>query len=351
VGASVPDPPRAIDAPRVPIGEHGLRLPRIGLGTASLGNFLGAISDEQAIDTVRRAHDVGIRYVDTAPLYGHGLAERRIGAALREEPRTDLVISSKVGRLLRADAPRDESQYVDGEPFYTDVPATGPVWDFSYDGVRTSLEESLDRLGLDSVDILHLHDPDDHYEEASTTAYAALRDLRSEGTVKAIGAGMNRTTVLTTLVENCDLDLVLLAGRYTLLDQSAMSDLLPACHRHGTKVVAGGVFNSGILLEPSPRARYDYVPAPAEIVEKAQRIKAVCDRHTVPLAAAAIQFPFAHPQVASVLIGARSVDELAMDLNLLQVTIPDTLWHDLRSNGLLPDDVPVPSGDSFAAHD
>jgi len=350
----VPDPSNAvaaIEAPRVPIGDHGLRLPRLGLGTASLGNFLGAISDEQAIDTIRSAHDAGIRYLDTAPLYGHGLAERRVGAALREVPRADLVISSKVGRLLRADAPRDESQYVDGEPFYTDVPATGPVWDFSYDGVRTSMEESLDRLGLGSVDILHLHDPDDHYEEASTTAYAALRDLRAAGTVKAISAGMNRTEVLTTLVENLDLDLVLLAGRYTLLDQSSLSDLLPACRRRGTKVIVGGVFNSGILLDPSPQARYDYVTAPAGIVEKAQRIKAVCDRHDVPLAAAAIQFPFAHPQVASVLIGARSAEELAMDLDLLQVAIPDKLWHDLRSDGLLPDDVPVPSGDPVAAHD
>ena len=166
---------------RVAIGDHGLRLPRIGLGTASLGNFLGAITDEQAVDTIRRAHDAGIRYVDTAPLYGHGLAEQRVGSALRDKPREDLVISSKVGRLLRADAPRDESQYVDGKPFYTDVPATGPVWDFSYDGVRTSLAESLDRLGLDSVDILHLHDPDDHYEQAASTAYAALRDLRADG--------------------------------------------------------------------------------------------------------------------------------------------------------------------------
>lgn len=344
----MPNTPRAvaaIDAPRVPIGEHGLRLPRVGLGTASLGNFLGAISDDQAVDTIRRGHDAGIRYIDTAPLYGHGLAERRVGAALGAEPRADLVISSKVGRLLRADAPRDESQYVDGQPFYTEVPATGPVWDFSYDGVRTSLEESLDRLGLDRVDILHLHDPDDHYAQASSTAYAALRDLRAAGTIKAIGAGMNRTPVLTDLVRSCELDLVLLAGRYTLLDQSSMADLLPACLARGTRVVVGGVFNSGILLDPAPHARYDYVPATAAVVDKAQRIQAVCDRHGVPLAAAAVQFPLAHPAVASVLIGARSVAELEMDLDLLAVTIPDALWHDLRTSGLLADDVPVPSLD------
>ncbi|MGW6139404.1 aldo/keto reductase [Streptomyces sp. NPDC055144] len=343
----MPNTPRdtaATGTARVEIGEHGLRLPRIGLGTASLGNFLGAVTDEQAVDTIRHARDCGIGYVDTAPLYGHGLAEQRVGSALRDTPREDLVISSKVGRLLRADAPRDESQYADGQPFYTDVPATGPVWDFTYDGVRTSLAESLDRLDLDRVDILHLHDPDDHYEQASSTAYAALRDLRAEGTVKAIGAGMNRTPVLTRLVENCDLDVVLLAGRYTLLDQSAMADLLPACREHGTKVVVGGVFNSGILVDPSPQARYDYVPAAAAVIEKAARIQAVCDRYDVPLAAAALQFPLAHPQIASVLVGARSVAELDMDVGLLEVVIPDALWHDLRASGLLPDDVPVPSG-------
>ncbi|MFG3367736.1 aldo/keto reductase [Streptomyces sp. NPDC048156] len=330
--------------PRVEVGDHGLRLPRIGLGTASLGNFLGAVTDQQAVDTIRRAHARGIRYVDTAPLYGHGLAETRTGAAVRDMPREDLVVSSKAGRLLRADAPRDETQHLDGEPFYTDVPDSGPVWDFSYEGVRTSLAESLDRLGLDRIDILHLHDPDDHYEQAASTAYAALRDLRAEGAVKAIGAGMNRTPVLTRLVENCDLDLVLLAGRYTLLDQSSMADLLPACRAHGTTVVVGGVFNSGILLDPSPGARYDYAPADAAIVAKARRIQEVCDRHDVPLAAAALQFPLAHPQIASVLIGARSVPELDMDLDLLDVVIPDALWHDLRASGLLPDDVPVPSG-------
>ncbi|MFC5834723.1 aldo/keto reductase [Nonomuraea insulae] len=334
----------AINDARVPIGDNGLDLPRVGLGTASLANFLGVVPEEQAVGTIRRAYDAGIRYFDTAPLYGHGLAERRLAAALDAKPRTDLVISSKVGRLLRAGAPRDDSQYHEGQPFYREVPATGPVWDFSYDGVRTSLEESLDRLGLDRVDILYLHDPDNHYEDAGTTAYAALRDLREAGTVRAIGAGMNRTPVLTRLVENCDLDLVLLAGRYTLLDQSAMADLLPACRRRGTKVVVGGVFNSGILLDPAPQARYDYVPASGAIVERARRIKAVCDRHDVPLAAAAIQFPLAHPQVASVLIGARSPDELDMDLDLLRVNIPAALWHDLRSSGLLLHDAPVPSG-------
>jgi D-threo-aldose 1-dehydrogenase len=332
-----------IDSASVDVGDRGLRLPRIGFGTASLGNFLGVVPEEQAAATLERAYDSGIRYYDTAPLYGHGLSEGRLAKALGTRTRDDFIVSTKVGRLLRADAPRDESQYFEGESFYRDVPSTGPVWDFSYSGVRTSLEESLERLELESVDILNLHDPDDHYEEASTTAYAALRDLRASGIVKAIGAGANHAAVLTQLVENCDLDVVLLAGRYTLLDQDSMSDLLPACHDNHTSVIIGGVFNSGILIDPDRDARFDYVPASRAMVEKARRIRAVCDAHGVPLAAAAIQFPLAHPQVASVLIGARSVAELDTDLEFLAIDIPDALWHDLRAAGLLPGDVPTPS--------
>ncbi|WAA66829.1 aldo/keto reductase [Microbacterium oxydans] len=327
----------------VAIGDHGLTLPRVGLGTASLGNFLGAISDEQAADTVAGAYRSGVRYFDTAPLYGHGLAERRLAEGLGAH-RSDVVISTKVGRLLRADAPRDESQYVDGEPFYTDVPDVGPIWDFSYEGVRTSLAESLERLDVDHVDILNLHDPDEHFDVASTTAYHALRDLRAEGAVKGIGAGMNQTPVLTRLVETCDLDVVLLAGRYTLLDQSSMEELLPACRRRGTSVIAGGVFNSGVLLDPSEGARFDYAPAASGVLEKARAIAEVCDRYDVPLGAAAIQFPLAHPEVGSLLIGARSPEEFQADLDLLAVPIPGDLWRELRSTGLLPDDVPTPEG-------
>lgn len=327
----------------VAVGDHGLVLPRIGLGTASLGNFLGSISDDQATATVRTAYDAGTRYFDTAPLYGHGLAERRLAAGLGDD-RNNTIISSKVGRLLRTDAPVDESQYFDGQPFYTDVPEQGPVWDFSYQGVRTSLEESLERLATDHVDILNLHDPEQHFAEASTTAYAALHDLRAAGTIKGIGAGMNQNEILTDLVTACDLDVVLLAGRYTLLDQSAMTGLLPACLENRTMIIAGGVFNSGILIDPVEDARFDYVPATSAVLAKARAIKAVCDRFDIPLAAAAIQFPLAHPQVASLLIGARSVDELDMDFELLSTPIPGKFWEALRAAGLIADDVPVPEG-------
>ncbi|MFZ4892851.1 aldo/keto reductase [Plantibacter sp. Mn2098] len=327
-----------------PIGKHGLELPRLGLGTASLGNFLGTVTDEQAVETIELARTSGIRYFDTAPLYGHGLAERRLAQGLAGAPRDEVVISTKVGRLLRAGAPRDESQYFDGQPFYTDVPEQGPVWDFSYEGVRTSLAESLERLGTDRVDILNLHDPDNHFAEASTTAYAALHDLREEGVVRGIGAGMNSTGVLTDLVRECDLDVVLLAGRYTLLDQSSMADLLPACTDRSTMVIVGGVFNSGILIDPKPDARFDYVPADEARIERAQRIQEVCRSFDVPLAAAAIQFPLAHPAVASLLIGARSATELQDDFDLLDVPIPGALWRRLQTEGLLAEDVLVPAG-------
>jgi D-threo-aldose 1-dehydrogenase len=329
-------------AARARIGRTGLSVPRIGLGTAVLGNFQQAISDEAAIAVIERALARGIRYVDTAPLYGHGLAERRVGRAVAGVPRGELTLSTKVGRLLREGAPRDESQYHDGVAFYRDVPSAGPLWDFTYDGVRRSAAESLERTGAGRFDVLLMHDPDNHLSEARSTAYAALRDLRAEGAVHAIGAGMNRSAPLAELVDACDLDVVLLAGRYTLLDQAAMGDLMPLCAKRGVSVVVGGVFNSGILVDPVAGANYDYVPAAADVLAKAAAIRSVCARHGVPLAAAAVQFPLAHPCVCTVLIGPRTVEELEMDLALFDVEIPPQLWTDLRRAGLLGDDVPTP---------
>jgi D-threo-aldose 1-dehydrogenase len=326
----------------VQIGNTGLRLPQIGLGTASLGNFLRPMTDADATAVIGRALERGVRYLDTAPLYGHGLAEQRIRAAIAGIPREELVISTKVGRLLREGAPRDDSQYFNGEPFYKNVPSAGPVWDFSENGIRQSVEESMQRVGVDQFDILHLHDPDDHFEQASTTGYHALSKLRADGKVQAIGAGMNRTPVLTKLVHDCDLDVILLAGRYTLLDQTGMDELLPMCARRNTSVIVGGVFNSGILIDPEPGTTFDYVPAPPEVLDRARGVRSICARHDVPMAAAAVQFPLAHPQVCSVLLGPRSLDELDMDLGLLSVGIPPALWADLRAAGLLRPDAPCP---------
>ncbi|MEU8301285.1 aldo/keto reductase [Micromonospora sp. NPDC048909] len=326
----------------VRIGRTDLFAPRLGLGTAVLGNFQQAISDEDALAVIGRALANGIRYLDTAPLYGHGLAEQRVGRAITQVPRDELIISTKVGRLLREGAPPDDSQFHDGVPFYQDVPSAGPVWDFSYDGVRRSVEESLDRMGVDRVDVLHLHDPDNHLAQASSAGCRALRDLRAEGMVQAIGAGMNNSAPLAELVRACDLDVLLLAGRYTLLDQTSMNDLLPLCQERGVSVVVGGVFNSGILVNPTSGAQFNYVPADNEVLAKASAIQSVCSRYGVPLAAAAVQFPLAHPSVCTVLIGPRTVEELDMDLSLFDVEIPPQLWADLRRDGLLSDDVPTP---------
>jgi D-threo-aldose 1-dehydrogenase len=329
-------------AERAKVGRTDLVVPRIGLGTAVLGNFQQAISDEAAISVLDRALAAGVRYLDTAPLYGHGLAERRVGRAVAAIPRDELTVSTKVGRLLREGAPRDESQYHDGVPYYKDVPSAGPVWDFTEDGIRRSVAESLERTGAGRFDVLLMHDPDDHLTEARSTGYHALRDLRAEGAVHAIGAGMNSSAPLAELVGACDLDVVLLAGRYTLLDQTAMRDLMPLCAERGVSVVVGGVFNSGILVDPVPGAQYNYLPAAADVLAKAAAIRAVCERHGVPIAAAAVQFPLAHPRVCTVLIGPRTIDELEMDLSLFDVEIPSHLWTDLRREGLLGDDVPTP---------
>lgn len=331
------------DAAPVQVGDTGLFAPRVGLGTAVLGNFLQAISDADAIAVIDGALASGVRYIDTAPLYGHGLAERRVGRAIASTPRAELVVSTKVGRLLRAGAPRDDTQYHDGISFYKDVPAAGPMWDFSYAGIRQSVEESLERMALGRFDVLNLHDPDDHLEQAATTAYRALHDLRAQGVVTAVGAGANRSAPLAELVRRCDLDVVLLAGRYTLLDQTAMADLLPLCESRGVSVVIGGVFNSGVLIDPVPGAHFNYLPADDAVVAKAKAIREICDKHGVPLAAAAIQFPLAHPRVCTVLVGPRAIGELEMDLSLFEVEVPPQLWADLRHQGLLGADVPTPS--------
>src|SRR5256886_2360975 len=231
---------------RVRVGKTSLEVPRVGVGTAPLGNMFEALSDEDADAVLASAVAHGLRYFDTAPLYGHGLAEQRVGRAVAGLPREEVFVSTKVGRLLRADAPRDESQFYLGEPFYKDVPKAGPVWDFTYDGIMTSVEESYRRTGLDRFDVLLLHDPDDHLDAARPTAQRALSQLREERATRAIGAGMNQAPALARLVEACDLDVLLVAGRYTLLDQVAMDELLPLCDQRTVSIVVGGVFNSGI---------------------------------------------------------------------------------------------------------
>ncbi|MEA2547444.1 MAG: hypothetical protein QOE42_42 [Chloroflexota bacterium] len=328
---------------RAIVGKTSLSVPRVGIGTAPLGNMFRAHTDAEADAVLASAVALGLRYFDTAPLYGHGLAEQRVGRAVAGLPRDEVIVSTKVGRLLRADAPRDESQFFEGKPFYRDVPPVGPVFDYSYDGIMTSVEESYERTGLDRFDMLLLHDPDDHLPAASTTGYRALAELRANGTTRAIGAGMNHAPAMTRLLDACDLDVLLVAGRYTLFDQEAMDELLPLCEERTTSIVVGGVFNSGILIDPSPGARYNYVPASAAELARANRIKAVCARYDVALPAAALQFPFAHPRVCTVLIGFRSIGQQEQNLAWLDAPIPADLWTDLKAEGLLRADAPTPA--------
>jgi D-threo-aldose 1-dehydrogenase len=330
----------SMDVPTVALGRGGLRVSALALGTAPLGNLYAPVAEEDAAATVGSALEAGLTYVDTAPHYGLGLAERRLGRLLAGVPRDRFVVSTKVGRLVRPLAPGETA---DPEGF-ADSPPARRVWDLSGDGVRRSLEESLERLGLDRVDILLLHDPDDHEREAYEQAFPALIELRDQGVVTAIGAGMNQAEMLTRFVRDLDIDVVLVAGRYSLLDQRALAELLPTCAARGTAVVVGGVFNSGLLADPRPGATFDYAPAPPELVDRAARLAEVCARHGTPLRAAALAFPFGHPAVTSVLVGARSAAEVQDAVACFEWPVPGELWADLVATGLLPADVPNPAG-------
>lgn len=318
------------------------RMTRLGFGGAAIGNLFTEVDDAAAADAVKTAWAKGFRYFDTAPHYGLGLSERRLGDALREHSRGEYMLSTKVGRILEPLAGEIPAGLRDDDGF--DVPRThSRRWDFSGDGVRRSIEESLERLGLDRIDIAFLHDPDHHAEQALAEAYPALERLRGEGVVGAIGVGMNQSALPTRFVRETDIDVVLLAGRYTLLDQSGLADLLPAAEERGVGVVLGGVFNSGLLADPRQAATYDYAPAPEAIVRRALEIERVCLEHGVPLRAAALRFGFGHPAVISALIGVRDAGQAEDCAALAGVAIPTELWEDLRSRGLLPPDVPVPT--------
>jgi D-threo-aldose 1-dehydrogenase len=330
---------------RVPFGRTGLSVTPLGMGTTTLGNMFAAVEDDTARATVERAYDLGLRLFDTAPVYGMGLAEQRLGPVIAQYPRDEFVLATKVGRLLRADAPMDQGQIRDGKPLFRDTPPVQPVFDFSYDGAMRSVEESLNRLGLDRIDILHIHDPDDYYEEALAGAYVALDKLRSEGVIRAVGVGMNQWQMLARFAREADFDCFLLAGRYTLLEQGALDEFLPLCAEKGIAVVIGGPLNSGILANPQPGATYNYARADEATLARAQRIKAVCDRYDVPIAAAAFQFPLAHPAVATVITGMRAPEEVEENVRLMRHPIPAALWEELRAEGLLHLDAPVPGGD------
>ncbi len=299
------------------------RVTRLGLGCAPIGNLFNAVSDADADATVTAAWDAGIRLFDTAPLYGHGLSEMRLGSALRSRPRDEYVLATKVGRLLREPSGGVLST------IFVDAPALEAVHAYSGDDTRRSIEESLERLGLDRLDIVHVHDPDHHEDEAIRGAFPALIKLRDEGVIGAVGCGMNQWQMLFRLVERVDLDCVLLAGRYTLLDRSGADQLLPRCLDRGVGVIVGGVFNSGLLVDPDISPTYDYAAAPQELVARARAMREACRRHGVGLPAAALQFALRHRAVTSVVVGARSREEVEADTADAQVAIPEALWDQL----------------------
>lgn len=331
------------------LGNGGLRLSELGFGAAPLGNLYRAISEEDAQNTLRDAWDAGLRYFDTAPLYGLGLSETRINHFLRGKPREDYVISTKVGRLMQVTAPEAR----DGFGKWFDVPARREVFDYSYDGVMRSFEASLERLGIDRIDVLYVHDLDlfTHKTaavlEEKRTAFmggglAALTALRDQGVITAFGAGLNEWQASQWLAERGDFDIFLLAGRYTLLEQEALETFLPLCAARGIGIVIGGPYNSGILATGAREGAYfNYDPAPRHILDKVAAIEAVCAAHDVRLVDAAFRFPLMHPSVISVIPGGQSPAEMASNLRAAQAQIPPALWSDLKSAGLMRQDAPT----------
>lgn len=332
---------------KVAIGNTGVEVTRLGLGGAPLGGmvladgiFVGSGYDE-ALAIIRRAYALGVRYFDTAPLYGDGRSEVRYGRVLGEFPRASFAISTKGSRVLRPVAADDLTPYsADGIPHYT------YDFDFSAAGLRASLDSSLERLGLAAVDIFFVHDSDfqgQHTDADFIEALEAAVELRAAGAVKAIGMGMNEWERTGRMVERFDLDYILLAGRYTLLDQSALPEFLPLCVERGVKLTIGGPYNSGILARDlSQPVSFDYQPAPADMVQQAKALAAVCARHGVELRAAALQFPFGHEAVISAVPGAASVAELEDNVRVMQAEIPAALWAELKAEGLLPEGAPTP---------
>jgi D-threo-aldose 1-dehydrogenase len=331
------------------IGNGGLTFSELGFGTAPLGNLYRAISDDEADRVLQAAWGGGVRHIDTAPLYGLGLSETRLNRFLRDKPRDDYVLSTKVGRLLRVTTPDRR----DGFGKWFDVPSRTELMDYSYDATLRSVDFSLERLGIDRIDILYAHSLDafdlgseERVAECRAAlmagGYRALLSLRDQGVIKGFGAGINDWRSAQWLLERGDFDLFLLAGRYTLLEQEALATFLPLCTARGVGIVVGGPYNSGILATgPRPGAFYNYDPAPPAILDRVARIEAVCTAHGVRLVDAAFQFPLCHPAVVSVIPGGQTVAEVQGNLTAARAKVPPALWADLKAQGLMHPDAPV----------
>ncbi|WP_327395784.1 aldo/keto reductase [Streptomyces phaeochromogenes] len=324
----------------VPLGRTGLQVSRLGLGLASLGGLFEPVPEQQAAATIDTAWELGVRLFDTAPVYGYGRSETRTGAALASRPRDAYVLCTKVGRLIEPGGP-------DTQPIWADPPAgVGPRLDYSYAGVLRSVEESLARLGLDRIDVLHVHDPDEDFGAAVGEAYRALADLRDEGVVGAVSIGVNHAPVAARFLREAAVpgpDCVLLAGRYNLLDQSGLDELLPLCVERGVAVMAAGVYQSGLLADPRPGAPHGYGSVPAELAARIGALRRLCADFDVSPLAAAVQFPLAHPAVSNVVVGARSSEEVAGTVSLFNQLVPGDFWAAVKGAGLLPEGVPTPA--------
>lgn len=332
------------------LGNGGLRFTELGFGTAPIGNLYRAISDDEAHATMSRAWDLGVRYFDTAPLYGLGLSETRLNRMLRGKPREGYIVSSKVGRLLRPCRPGEPHEGI-GKWF--DVPLRREVYDYSYDGVMRSVEFSLERLGLDRIDILYVHDLDvwthgslarleGYRDQFMAGGYKALIAMRDQGVIRAIGGGINEWEQCQWLTERGDFDLFLLAGRYTLLEQEALTSFLPLAEARGIGIVIGGPYNSGILATGArPGAFYNYDVAPEPVMQKVRRIEAACAAHGVRLVDAAFQFPLLHPAVVSIIPGGQGVAEVEANARAATARVPPALWADLKAQGLMRPDAPT----------
>jgi D-threo-aldose 1-dehydrogenase len=343
---------------------------RVGVGTAPFGNLFGYVSDQEATAVLRLARDRGVVYLDTAPNYGAGLAEVRIGSALAELGRGGFVISTKTGRLLEPVQPTEESGHpapglrslrtpgerqrsAPGSSQSDRADASAVGWrgglqaklDFSYEGTRRSISESMERLGVQAVDVAYVHEPEARFEsDLNRHVFPALEESRAAGEIAAIGLGHDDVGLLTRVARTADVDCLLVAGRYTLLNQEALGELLPVCLKRRISVVLGGIYNSGVLANPDRGfgVWYDYAPASREVLGIVARIREVCNRYAVPLSAAAIQFPFGHEAVSSVLVGVRSAAELEENLEMLRIPIPSEVWKELKKHKLIPDEAPVP---------
>lgn len=338
--------------PRRRVGKTKLDVTTLGLGGAPMGGFRATISDQDAVELVEAGYAAGVRYFDTSPFYGYGRSELRMGAALRDKPRGDYVLSTKIGRVMHALKPGEQPP-----PDFRDngLPGFVPEFDYSYDGVMRSLEHSHLRLGLAKIDIALVHDVDfwtirdreildRRFRTVMDSGFRALDELRKAGVIGAIGVGINEADTSLRFIQAGDFDCMLLAGRYTLLEQGALHGFLPECVKRGVSVILGGPYNSGILTGGvKPGATHDYAPAAAPLIEKAQKIEAICRRHNVELGAAALQFPLFHPAFCSVIPGALSAREVAQNIERMQVKIPADLWSELKREKLLEADAPTPN--------